>query len=36
MRHSDPRTTIRYDTALANLGRHAAHGAAYLGGTAVN
>ena len=33
MRHSDPRTTIRYDMAQANLDRHAAHAvAAYLAG----
>jgi integrase/recombinase XerD len=37
MRHSDPRTTIRYDMARANLDRHAAHSvAAYLAGMAVN
>lgn len=33
MRHSDPRTTMRYDMAKANLDRHAAHAvAAYLAG----
>jgi len=33
MRHSDPRTTMRYDMAQANLDRHAAHTvAAYLAG----
>ena len=33
MRHSDPRTTLRYDMAQANLDRHAAHSvAAYLAG----
>jgi site-specific recombinase XerD len=33
MRHSDPRTTMRYDMAQANLDRHAAHVvAAYLAG----
>jgi len=33
MRHADPRTTLRYDMAKANLGRHAAHAvAAYLAG----
>ena len=33
MRHSDPRTTMRYDMAQANLDRHAAHAvAAYLAG----
>jgi hypothetical protein len=33
MRHVDPRTTIRYDMAKANLDRHAAHAvAAYLAG----
>ena len=32
-RHSDPRTTLRYDMAKANLDRHAAHAvAAYLAG----
>jgi integrase/recombinase XerD len=31
MRHADPRTTMRYDMARANLDRHAAHDvAAYL------
>jgi site-specific recombinase XerD len=35
MRHSDPRTTTRYDMARANLDRHAAHAvAAYLAGMA--
>jgi hypothetical protein len=28
MRHVDPRTTIRYDMAKANLDRHAAHAVA--------
>jgi len=33
MRHADPRTTLRYDMAQANLDRHAAHAvAAYLAG----
>jgi site-specific recombinase XerD len=33
MRHADPRTTMRYDMAKANLNRHAAHAvAAYLAG----
>ena len=33
-RHADPRTTMRYDMAKANLDRHAAHAvAAYLAGT---
>lgn len=33
MRHADPRTTMRYDMAKANLERHAAHAvAAYLAG----
>jgi hypothetical protein len=33
MRHVDPRTTMRYDIAKANLDRHAAHAvAAYLAG----
>jgi len=33
MRHADPRTTMRYDMAKANLARHAAHAvAAYLAG----
>jgi site-specific recombinase XerD len=33
MRHVDPRTTMRYDMAKANLDRHAAHAvAAYLAG----
>ncbi len=33
MRHSDPRTTLRYDMAKANLDRHAGHAvAAYLAG----
>jgi hypothetical protein len=32
MRHVDPRTTLRYDMAKANLDRHAAHAAAYLAG----
>ena len=33
MRHSDPRTTLRYDMAKINLDRHAAHAvAAYLAG----
>jgi integrase/recombinase XerD len=33
MRHADPRTTLRYDTAKSNLDRHAAHSiAAYLAG----
>lgn len=33
MRHADPRTTLRYDMAKANLDRHAAHAvAAYLSG----
>jgi len=33
MRHVDPRTTIRYDMAKANLDRRAAHAvAAYLAG----
>ena len=33
MRHTDPRTTMRYDMAKANLDRHAAHAvAAYLAG----
>jgi integrase/recombinase XerD len=33
MRHADPRTTMRYDMAQANLDRHAAHAvAAYLAG----
>jgi integrase/recombinase XerD len=33
MRHSDPRTTLRYDMAQSNLDRHAAHAvAAYLAG----
>lgn len=33
MRHSDPRTTLRYDMAKTNLDRHAAHAvAAYLAG----
>jgi integrase/recombinase XerD len=35
MRHSDARTTMRYDMARANLDRHAAHNvAAYLAGMA--
>ncbi len=28
MRHADPRTTMRYDMAKANLDRHAAHAVA--------
>lgn len=33
MRHADPRTTLRYDIAKANLDRHPAHAvAAYLAG----
>ena len=33
MRDADPRTTLRYDMAKANLDRHAAHAvAAYLAG----
>ncbi|MBV9487316.1 MAG: tyrosine-type recombinase/integrase [Frankiaceae bacterium] len=33
MRHSDPRTTLRYDMAKTNLDRHASHAvAAYLAG----
>lgn len=33
MRHADPRTTLRYDMAKANLDRHASHAvAAYLSG----
>jgi integrase/recombinase XerD len=33
MRHADPRTTVRYDMAKANLDRHAAHAVvAYLAG----
>jgi integrase/recombinase XerD len=33
MRHADPRTTLRYDMAKANLDRHASHAvAAYLAG----
>ncbi len=33
MRHADPRATLRYDMAKANLDRHAAHAvAAYLAG----
>ena len=33
MHHADPRTTMRYDMAQANLDRHAAHTvAAYLAG----
>ena len=33
MRHADPRTTISYDMAKANLDQHAAHAfAAYLAG----
>jgi site-specific recombinase XerD len=33
MRHADPRTTMRYDMAKANLDRHAAHAvSAYLAG----
>jgi hypothetical protein len=33
MRHADPRTTMSYDLAKANLDRHAAHAvAAYLAG----
>ena len=33
MREADPRTTLRYDMAKANLDRHAAHAvAAYLAG----
>lgn len=33
MRHADPRTSLRYDMAKANLDRHAAHAvAAYLAG----
>jgi site-specific recombinase XerD len=36
MRHTDARTTIRYDMARANLDRHAAHSvAAYLAGMAL-
>ena len=36
MRHTDPRTTLRYDMARTNLDRHAAHSvAAYLAGMAV-
>ena len=36
MRHSDSRTTLRYDMSRANLDRHAAHpGAACLAGMAV-
>jgi len=36
MRHSDPRTTLRYDMAKTNLDRHAAHAvAAYLAGMSV-
>ena len=36
MRHSDSRTTLRYDMSRANLDRHAAHPvAAYLAGMAV-
>ena len=34
--HADPRTTLRYDMARANLDRHAAHAvAAYLAGMSV-
>jgi site-specific recombinase XerD len=37
MRHSDSRTTLRYDMSRANLDRHAAHPvAAYLAGMAVD
>ena len=37
MRHADPRTTMRYDMAKANLDRHAAHAvAAYLAGMSTN
>jgi integrase/recombinase XerD len=33
MRHADPRTTMRYDMARANVDRHAAHAVAtYLAG----
>ncbi len=33
MRHADPRTTLRYDMAKANLDRHAARAlASYLAG----
>ena len=36
MRHSDSRTTLRYDMSRANLDRHAAHPvAAYLAGMAI-
>ena len=36
MRHSDSRTTLRYDRSRTNLDRHAAHPvAAYLAGMAV-
>ena len=36
MRHADPRTTLRYDMAKANLDRHAAHAvASYLAGMSV-
>jgi hypothetical protein len=36
MRHTDARTTIRYDMTCANPDRHAAHSvAAYLAGMAV-
>ena len=36
MRHSDSRTTLRYDMSRTNLDRHAAHPvAAYLAGMAV-
>ena len=36
MRHSDSRTTLRYDMSRANLDRHAAHPvAAYLADMAV-
>lgn len=36
MRHADPRTTLRYDMAKANLDRHAAHAvAAYLAGMSI-
>jgi integrase/recombinase XerD len=37
MRHSDSRTTLRYDMSRANLDRHAAHAvAAYLAGLSVD
>ena len=32
MRHADPRATMRYGMAKANLDRHAAHAVAYLAG----